>query len=175
MGCRFGKLPPPDADINCCAPDASVADVRDHPDLSAFDYIPVKEDGQYLGVLHRAEAAPEGTVKDRMAPLHQRMLVAADMPILEFMDEMGHVPYGLVVEGTRIRGFVTPSDLLKLPVRVSVFALITHLEMVMAELITASLTTDEWLGLLTDGRRAKVQQKRAVKWTPSSRHESGQF
>jgi hypothetical protein len=73
---------------------------------------------------------------------------------------MSESRYWLVVDGTGIRGIVTPSDLLKLPVRVCVFTLITHLEMVMTEVISYLFSmTEEWLSLLSEGRKAKVDEK----------------
>ena len=147
-------------EIKHCALDVRVADIESDPDLSVFDYVPVMHEGRYFGVLHRLEAAAEGTVEAEMEHFHQGMLVAADMPILEFMGEMGGMPYRLVVDGTRINGFVTRSDLLKLPVRVCVFALITHLEMVMSDLIsTAYPKEDAWLGVLTPGRAENVEKR----------------
>jgi hypothetical protein len=54
---------------------------------------------------------------------------------------------------------VTQSDLLKLPVRLVVFALITHLEQVMAGLLTARWPDGSWFALLRDGRQSKINEK----------------
>lgn len=146
--------------IRHCAPDAQAGEVLADSDMRPFDHIPVLDDGRCLGVLRRSEVPEDRTVRDQMLPLHDGMLVAADMPILQFMSLMDDAPYRLVVDGTRVRGIVTRSDLLKLPVRVVVFALVTHLEMIMASVIAAAFGTDEaWLKLLGGKRRDGVIQK----------------
>src|SRR5439155_16204434 len=56
---------------------------------------------------------------------------------------------------------VTRSDLLKLPVRLIVFALITHLEQVMADLIAGQWEGDDWFSQLSPGRQNKINAKLA--------------
>lgn len=90
-----------------------------------------------------------------MLPLSDRMLVAANMPMLDFIPLLGENPFWLVVFGSRIDGIVTRSDLLKLPVRICVFTLVTHLELVMMNRIR-TLFADEvgWFALLSPNRGA---------------------
>jgi hypothetical protein len=67
--------------------------------------------------------------------------------------------YRLVVKGTKIDGIVTRSDILKLPVRLYIFALITNLELLMMEIIQNQFDVDEeWMGLISQGRRDKIEQ-----------------
>jgi hypothetical protein len=63
------------------------------------------------------------------------LLVASDEPLKRFIPLLVESPYRLVVRGTRIEGIVTNSDVHKLPVRLLAFALVTHLEMTMADVI----------------------------------------
>jgi hypothetical protein len=143
-----------------CTPTDLSENVLQRPDLRDFEHIPVKEDDHCVGMLIRGVTGEMGPVRNCMKPLHDRMLVSADMPILRFLPQMAEASCRLVVDGTGISGIVTPSDLLKLPVRVCVFTLITHLEMVMAQVISALFkNTDEWFALLTERRRGIVDEK----------------
>ena len=55
---------------------------------------------------------------------------------------------------------MTRSDLLKLPVRIFIFTLITHLEALMADVIKALCAEDSgWLQYLSEGRREKANCK----------------
>ena len=69
------------------------------------------------------------------------------------------LPYRLILRGDRIDGLVTQSDLLKLPVRIVVFGLLTHLETVMADLVSTHWPGDDWMTALSPGRRAKLLEK----------------
>ena len=72
-------------------------------------------------------------------------------------------PYRLVVRETEISGIVTRSDLLKLPVRVLAFAMITHLERVLAEVILEACgpNNELWMKYLNQTRRDRISEKQA--------------
>jgi predicted transcriptional regulator len=55
------------------------------------------------------------------------LLVASDEPLKRIIPLLVESPHRLVVQGTRIEGIVTSSDVHKLPVRLLAFALVTHL------------------------------------------------
>ena len=62
-----------------------------------------------------------------------------------------------------ISGLVNLSDLQKLPVRAALFALITHLEMTMADAIRREFNIpDEWKSRLPPKRLEKMKRKREV-------------
>jgi hypothetical protein len=65
----------------------------------------------------------------------------------------------LILRGACIDGLVTQSDLLKLSVRLVVFALITHLEQVMTDLISGRWPNDAWFSELNVGRQRKINDK----------------
>ena len=88
------------------------------------------------------------------------MLVSADEPLAEFIKVVADKRARLVVSGANINAIVTRSDLQKLPVRLLAFALITHLERTMAELIQLYCPeVDTWLNMLADDRRQGVLKK----------------
>jgi hypothetical protein len=98
-----------------------------------------------------------------MRNLDDGILVAANEPLLDFMPLMADIPfYRLVLTGSRINGIVTRSDLLKLPVRLLGFAMVTNLELMMQEVIQHQLPDDQvWMALLSNNRREKVLDKQA--------------
>lgn len=148
------------ADLVCAPADADVA-----PWLEAhgadFDQFPVKRGEETIGILHRYCVHGSTSVRDAMQPLREGLLVSADMPITDLIPQLRESPYRLVLRGAHIDGLVTQSDLLKLPVRLVAFALITHLEQVMADLIGAQWPGDSWLPHLGQGRQNKLTAKLA--------------
>lgn len=83
------------------------------------------------------------------------------MPLEHFIDIVPSRRYWLVLDGAKVRAIVTRSDVLKLPVRLLAFALVTHLELLMATIIQEQSGSDEeWLAMLSsDKRREKVRCK----------------
>jgi len=147
-------------DPQCCALSRTVEAVRTDERFRSFDHVPVvNEAGRVVGVFAPGDAA-HGAVGEAMRPLDDTMLVSADEPLARFLPTLADGPYRLVVRGTRIGGIVTRSDVLKLPVRLLAFTLVTHLEMVMARLIQHKYPHDgEWLVKLSKGRREKIEDK----------------
>lgn len=142
-----------------CNPDDVAANVlHQHP---AFDQIPVADQGRVVGVLEQRGEAVSGLVCEHLRPLDESLLVAADEPLSKTMPLLREAcSYRLVLEGTRINGVVTRSDLLKLPVRLYAFSLVTHLELIMAEIIQQHRPENSWLALLSESRRSNVEDKR---------------
>ncbi|MEO8360755.1 MAG: CBS domain-containing protein [Vicinamibacteria bacterium] len=145
-----------------CAPAEAPAQswLRDNP--SDFDQFPVKENGKVVGLLLRNLVSAGKSVKEVMSPIADGLVVSADMPIGELIPRLNLCDHRLIVRGDSIEGLVTQSDLLKLPVRLLLFALVTHLEQIMATLIGAWWPRDSWLSCLAVGRLAKVNEKEAT-------------
>lgn len=150
--------------VRACDIDDNVAEVRVDPRFAGFDQIPVQREGCIVGVYEPGatgahEDTGSGLVKYAMRGLDESVLVSAELPLTRFMDIIGSNPYRLVVDGTAIRGIVTWSDLHKLPVRLYVFSLVTHLEMLMLDIIRSRKPRDEdWLDLLRPNRQTKVKK-----------------
>ncbi len=144
----------------CAAEDETEAVLQRFPD---FDQFPVKADGRIIGVLERNGGVKASRVGDCMCPLDESILVSAEEPLMRFLPLMAHPPYyRLVLEGTKISALVTRSDVLKLPVRLLGFALVTNLELVMKEVIETLLPdSTAWLALLSENRRGKVIDKKS--------------
>jgi CBS domain-containing protein len=144
-----------------CAPVDAIADAWLDTAPPDFDQFPVRDADRTLGLLVRGDC-PGRLVRDAMLPLSEELIVSADMAIAELIPRMRTLPCRLILRGDRIDGLVTHSDLLKLPVRIVVFGLLTHLEMVMADLVSTHWPADEWLTALGPGRRAKLLEKETV-------------
>jgi CBS domain-containing protein len=151
-------------DLKTCSATQSVTDVADDASLADFDYIPVREKARIVGVLdNRGQRPLDGSVRDHMLPLDGSVLVTADEPLTRFVPLLRKRPYRLVLLGTEIRGIVTRSDIIKPPVRLLAFTLVSHLEMVMTDFIRACCPTDDAflgvLGTLDLSRRKKLEKR----------------
>ena len=133
--------------------DATAWLAKNNPD---FDQFPVKQGDVAVGILLRQGHHTGKTVCETMQPLGEGLIVSADMPIADLIPELHDNHYRLVLRGSRIDGLVTQSDLLKLPVRLVLFALITHLEHVMADVISTHWPNDSWFAELSQGRQSKI-------------------
>ncbi|RIK15275.1 MAG: hypothetical protein DCC51_14900 [Anaerolineae bacterium] len=82
-----------------------------------FDQIPVQKEGKVIGVLERGRG--EGaTTAEAMRPLGTDMLVAAEEPLLRFIPCLLEEPfYRLVLNGQKLNGIVTRSDIVELSSR----------------------------------------------------------
>ncbi|MFN8473884.1 MAG: CBS domain-containing protein [Anaerolineae bacterium] len=117
-----------------------------------FDQIPVANGDDVVEVIEREGA--------RKRPIALTDVVSAYEPLAKFLPMLEHSPYRLVTEGGKVTGIVTRSDTLKLPVRLLAFMMITHLEMLMADLIRARYPDSTgWRRRLSEERRARIDQK----------------
>lgn len=147
-----------------CTPDERVADVALKVQVEGFDHLPVvNQDNLVIGTLDAAEGVDE-LVGDVMHALDERYLIGATTSILEFLRDADLRPFRYVVDGTKVCGLVSLSDIQRLPVRSALFALITQLEMTMADRIVEAHGEDGWIDLLPDDRVQKLtqQRKRAI-------------
>jgi len=143
-----------------CEINQSIRQVFENPELNGFDYIPVSSRKRIVGILERERAADEGTVKESMRALDDSLLVSADEPLTSFVQCLKTSPYRLVVKGTEIKGIVTRSDLIKLPVRLVAFTQICHLEMEITTLIKARCDDDNvWVKRLKKKRRDRLKER----------------
>lgn len=134
------------------------------PELAGFDHLPVTRDGRIVGLLQRADLAgaapPAGLVGEVARGLDETRLITADAGILTFLEAAGESPCRLVLEGGRIIGIVTRSDLQKLPVRALLFTLTTRLELLMMAWIRACFQEDAaWLSRLAEPRREAILER----------------
>lgn len=133
-----------------------------------FDHLPVTRAGDGNARIHGlirmvpflyGKREPNGRVRDYMEPLSEENLISADAGILSFVRNADTHPCRFVIAGPKIVGLVSLSDIQRLPVRPVLFMLITHLELLMTEVINAQFEhSDRWKDLLTAGRRKLLEK-----------------
>lgn len=129
---------------------------QNNPD---FDQFPVKLDCETLGILLRNGDHCGKTVRDAMQPLRDGLIISADMPIADLIPELRENHCRLILRGGRIDGLVTQSDLVKLPVRMLLFGLISHLELSLRALVRKRASWPIWMDRLDPQQRGQLQGK----------------
>src|SRR5919199_3006975 len=107
-------------DLKTCQVSDTVEEVLTRNELQAFDYIPVHDRDDIVGVLHRPCQGGKqtvGLVEEAMQHVHESMLIPANASLLSFVEYADKIPYRLVTNGPQIIGIVTLSDLQKFAVR----------------------------------------------------------
>lgn len=142
-----------------CSPSEEVKLVLQR--LPSFDQIPVEENGKIIGVFeHRKNNT--GLVSNQIRRLDDSILVSSEESLSDFLPVLAQSPfYRLVIKGSKISGIITRSDVLKLPVRLFGFALVTNLELLMIEIIQKKIpNNEEWLSLISSKRQTRVKDKK---------------
>lgn len=155
-----------DALMTCARGETAAAvKAKNHDDYS---FLPVTDEtGRFLGLYEAARwfkaDAPDEQIGDDFEPFSEGLVIGADASIFEFVQRADERPTRLVVSGHQVAGLISLSDLQALPVRASLFTLITALEMVMAKRIEVEWPEDEsaWLNKISPDRRAAVLKKAA--------------
>jgi hypothetical protein len=142
-------------DIVWASPDANATDwlARNCPQ---FDQFPVRDGEKTVGVLIRNGDHGDKRVEQAMVGVRDGLIVSGDMPIADLIPELRSNHFRLVLRGGRIDGLVTQSDLLKLPVRMLLFGLVTHAESSFRSMVLSRYPDDAWLTELSDDRRQGV-------------------
>lgn len=158
----------PRKDFRMCRHDESIEDVLER-NIERFDHFPVIRHGRnhknhIVGLIELTNLEMgkvyQGKVEKYMSPLSEENLIAAETGILDFVKSADTQPCRLLVTATGIEGLVSISDLQQLPVRAALFALITHVEMIMAEVIRRQFTTDTaWIDKVQQDARSKLENR----------------
>jgi hypothetical protein len=149
-------------DFVSCSTGDFTSNVLGDPALAIFDAFPVKDGDRIVGVLERDNAPlVSSAVLSVMRRLDDSLLVSAHDPLSSLVTVLSSNPYRMVVDRARIVGIVTRSDVHKLPMRLLVFALVTHLELLMAEVVMREMPDDAWVERLRR-RAARRSSESAV-------------
>jgi CBS domain-containing protein len=148
-------------------PDEILRDVLERSELRQYDFLPVEARGAVRGLLCAEDLRRSGAmarsdvrVRDKALKLEDVALISADAPMLEFIRSAHTYRCRLVLRGTKIDGIVTFSDLQQLPVRALLFMLITHMELLIAEVIRCvSQVPDEWTMYLAKQRQERIETR----------------
>jgi hypothetical protein len=174
-GLSVNLIATPRSLFETCAFDEELVSVIERNRENAFDFLPVtqstsskdKTKSPIIGLIEIAQfnstANPRGAVRDYMRPLSEKNLIGADASILKFVRGADHQQCRLIISDTEISGIVSLSDLQRLPVRAALFAMVTHLEIIMTENIRRAFDgSDGWLERLSSDRQLKVRDKVAA-------------
>lgn len=147
-----------------CFPQQTAAEVK-KLNVNNYSSLPVRnENGDYIGLYDAqrwfSQDAPDTPIADDFQPLSEAILVGADASIFEFIKTADHQPTSLVVSGNKISGLISISDLQQLPVRATLFALITSLEMAMALAMDTYWGDDAeaWLAHLPEDQQKSLRR-----------------
>lgn len=135
-----------------CRAATDTAGVEADPALSDFDQVPLLgPDGK------RIEAVfVRGT---GCVPLHADMFMAANAPLISFVESADLQPFRLLIADGKVVGLVTLSDLQRLPVYSLLFGLVIAVEALLVEWIRRACRddADAWLRLLDEKRQRYVE------------------
>ncbi|UGY18992.1 hypothetical protein HAP48_0016975 [Bradyrhizobium septentrionale] len=153
----------PASSLATCTQDELIRDVleRNRP---GYDFIPVaNENARFIGMFNafsQRDRSTQGTIRGCFLPLSEEYLIGADASILDFILDADQRPCRLVISGAKIVGLVSLSDLQRLPVRATLFALITGFEITMAEFIKKRHPSESgWLEVLAARRQQKIKDE----------------
>lgn len=157
-------------DLKTCDANDTVENILACPDFQPFDYIPVRDQDNIVGVWQRPQFSLTKEVLGgismgkAMQPLHESILISASASLISFIEDADKRPFRLVLHGHRIIGIVTMSDLQKLAVRPMLFTLITCVELLLADWLRQYYPEDkDWMATLSEGRSILIEQ-RWINW-----------
>ena len=142
-------------------PDESAKAALARLDEGQFDFAPVINK-TVLGRVGRTALRSVGTrtVRDVYEHLGEGLIVSAQLPLANLIREFERTQFLFVLDGSKIAGFVTPSDLNKESARAYFFLMVANLEMALAERIRRTgYSEDGILGELADKRRGEVRER----------------
>ena len=150
----------PRSKLRTCSPNKRIDSLEDAI-RDQFSFLPVVEAGLITGLYGTekwlGKTLPGESIGDDFERLTEDHLVGSNASILDFIKKGVERPTRLVVSGTEIVGLVCMADLHKLPVRATLFSVVTALEMAMADRIADEWQDNGWLNLLSDRRRETVE------------------
>ena len=125
------------SELKTTTPDAQVSEALKIANEYEFGYLPVRHTpaDSIIGIFSRLSPHTDDTLRVRevFEPLGSNDLISAETSLLNFVWSADEQPRRLVLEGTRIEGIVTLSDIQKLPVRMALFSLFIHFELLLNE------------------------------------------
>lgn len=133
------------------SPEQLYGEAAIHPIYELLDFVPVVVDGRIIGVAMRPNdlATP---LSECMVNMTEDMLISAETCLLQLVHaDWKRSPFFLVIQETSICGIITKADVNKLPVRVSIFELLSDYEHALTKRLESTLGKDEdWLSRLDD-------------------------
>jgi CBS domain-containing protein len=145
------------------SPEESILEALQKIRLHDFDYLPVRlpDSQSIIGIVSAKmlQTERDGVVAEVYQALGPDDLISAEASLLEFVWSVDQQPRRLVLQGTQIRGIVTLSDIQKLPVRISLFSLFIHFELLLTEHLHNCLRSRSPLEFVAPKRRSYIEKR----------------
>lgn len=126
-----------------CGSDEDAAQARVRMDTHGYDMLPVVTDGVILGYVER-ESLEKGPCAASERKLGPTDLVSDSTPVLGLFPILRDRQRVFVLQGNRVTGIASRSDLQKAPVRMLLFTLVTLLEMHLQRLVGSLYPSSDW-------------------------------
>jgi len=136
-----------------CRPVALWHGIEKDATLTDFDQVPLtsKDGANIEGVFVRGKGR---------VPLTTEMFMAADAPLLAFVESADRPSFRFLLSGSQVSGLVTLSDLQRLPVYALLFELVIAVEMLLMNTIRQICRTkpDAWMEHLAPKQQRTVEK-----------------
>ncbi len=134
-----------------CDADEGTEGARARMDHYGYDMLPVLTNGIILGYVDRMTLG-QGACREWEQRLGPPDLVSDSTPILDLFPVLEHRVRVFVLQGNRVTGVVSRSDLQKAPVRMLLFTLATLLEAHLQRLVRVLYAERDWRAHLSSAR-----------------------
>lgn len=134
----------------------AAADVLEAMTRRAYKVAGIRREGTICGYVRLEELAGE-TCGDAVHPFEDGEVVPDSASIPELVMRLNDRPWLFVSVLGQVGGIVTKTDLLKPPVRMWLFGMITIIEMGLTRLIESAYPDDSWRQYLSEGRLQKAE------------------
>jgi hypothetical protein len=136
-----------------CRSASDTTELEKDPALSEFDQVPLTgSDGRRIDAMYVRGAG--------FLSLHADMFMAADAPLISFLETADRQSFRLLIAHEEVVGLVTLSDLQRLPVYSLLFGLVIAVEALLVEWIRRAChdDTDAWLFHLDSHRKREIEK-----------------
>lgn len=126
-----------------CGSEEDASQARIRMDANGYDMLPILTAGVILGYVER-DSLEDGPCAASERKLGPSDLVSDSTPVLDLFPILRDRPRVFVLQGNRVTGIASRSDLQKAPVRMLLFTLVTLLEMHLQRLVGLLYSSSDW-------------------------------
>jgi CBS domain len=135
----------------------SVNEVRSFMAEREFEFVGIRRRGLVAGLVERADLGEVGAAADFMRDIETSQVIQSSAPFSDVVLRLNDFPRLFVTAFGEISGLVTRSDLLKPPLRMWLFGMITLIEMRFSLLIERFCGGEQWREFVSEGRLQKAE------------------
>jgi len=116
----------------------------------------IRERGIMTGYVNREELT-SGICKEYMHSFSKEMILKPSASFAEVIKTLDQTEWAFIRILGRVLGIVTRTDLLKPPMRMWLFGIITSMEMTLENIIRSYFPDDSWMSHISEGRLTKAR------------------